>query len=86
MYAVNIYAVNMGVTELSRKFNSQEMEEYLDENPSFIRKFSLLLVVYIFLARSGQRSQSNWSLQYPKACVLARWERDNERSAHWQRS
>jgi hypothetical protein len=53
MYAVNIYAVNMGVTELSRKFNSQEMEEYLDENPSFIRKFSLLLVVYIFLAGSG---------------------------------
>jgi hypothetical protein len=82
----DMYAVNMGVTELSRKYSNQEMEEYLDETPSFIRKFSLLLVVYILLVGSGQRPQAYWSLQYPKSCDIARWKRDNERSDHWQRS
>jgi hypothetical protein len=81
-----MYAVSMGVTDLSGKFTSQEMEEYLDENTSFIRKFSLLLVVYVLLVGSGQRPQAYWSLQYPRASDLARWERDNERSARWQRS
>jgi hypothetical protein len=79
-------AVSSGVTKLSRRFNEQEMREYLDENPSFIRKFSLLLVVYILLVGSGQRPQAYWSLQYPGAIDIARWEHDMERFAAWERS
>jgi hypothetical protein len=66
-------AVSSGMQRLSQQFRA-ELDEYLDSNPSFIRKYSLLLVLYILLSGVGQRPQAYFSFHHPNNRVLRSWE------------
>jgi hypothetical protein len=72
----DMYAVSSGIYRLSQQFRA-ELYEYLDSNTSFVRKYSLLLVVYIVLRGVEQRPQVYCSFQHPKDCTLKSWEKKN---------
>jgi hypothetical protein len=74
----DMHAVSAGMHRLAQQFRA-ELDEYLDSNPSFVRKYSLLLLVYILLSGGGQRPQAYCSFQYPNDRVIKSW--DNEESA-----
>jgi hypothetical protein len=74
----DMHAVSSGLQRLAQQFNA-ELDEYLDSNPSFVRKYSLLLLVYILLSGGGQRPQAYSSFQHPNDRVLKSWE-DQESS------
>jgi hypothetical protein len=61
----DMFAITTGLTGLAKQFGRHDLESYLDDNPSFVRKYSLLLLVYVLLVGSGQRPQAYWSLQHP---------------------
>jgi hypothetical protein len=66
-----------GVADLVAKFGSK-IEKYLDEMHSLVRKYSLLLLIYILLNGGGQRPQVYTSLQHPTEAVLHSWEAAEE--------
>jgi hypothetical protein len=61
----DMHAVSYGIYRLSQQFRA-ELDDYLDINTSFVRKYSLLLVVYIMLSGWWQRPQVYCSFQNPK--------------------
>jgi hypothetical protein len=74
----DMHAVSAGMQRLAQQFRA-ELDDYLDSNPSFVRKYSLLLVVHILLSGGGQRPQAYCSFQHPNDRVLKSW--DDEESA-----
>jgi hypothetical protein len=64
-----------GVCRLLDRFG-EDAHSYMDENHSLVRKYSLLLVIYILLTGGGQRPQVYASLQHPPESVLRRWEHE----------
>lgn len=54
------------------------VHSYIDENPGLVRKYSLLLLVFILLTGGGQRPQVYCSLQHPLENIVRRWEEDEE--------
>jgi hypothetical protein len=70
-------SVCTGVCSLFQRFG-EESHTYMDENHSLVRKYSLLMVVYILLTGGGQRPQAYASLQHPRESVLRRWELEDE--------
>jgi hypothetical protein len=64
--AQDMLAVSVGLSKLVDQLEAEDLESYLDDNHSFVRKFSLLLLVYVLLVGSGQRPQAYWSLQHPE--------------------
>jgi hypothetical protein len=62
-----------GVADLVAQFG-RKIEEYLEDMHSLVRKYSLLLLVYMLLNGGGQRPQVYTSLQHPTEAVLQSWE------------
>jgi hypothetical protein len=75
--AQDMFAVSMGLTKITDQLDVEDVDSYLDDNPAFVRKFSLLLLVYVLLVGSGQRPQAYWSLQHPDRRTIERWMQDN---------
>jgi hypothetical protein len=82
--AQDIFAVSAGLTKLVDQLEVEDLDSYLDDNPAFVRKFSLLLLVYVLLVGSGQRPQAYWSLQHPDLRTVEQWERDNALFVRYQ--
>jgi hypothetical protein len=57
-----------------------DIHAYLDENHNLVRKYSLILLVYIVLTGGGQRPQVYTSLQHPADTVLGEWEEEGGNS------
>jgi hypothetical protein len=70
-------SVFSGVCGLFDRFG-EDSHAYMDENHALVRKYSLLMVVYILLNGGGQRPQAYASLQHPRESVLRRWEHEDE--------
>jgi hypothetical protein len=70
-------AVWSGVGGLVAQFG-EDTHAYMDENHGLVRKYSLLLLVFILLTGAGQRPQAYCSLQHPSENVLRRWEENEE--------
>jgi hypothetical protein len=51
---------------------------YMSENHALVRKYSLLLLVFILLTGGGQRPQVYCSLQFPCESILRGWEEDEK--------
>jgi hypothetical protein len=68
-----------GMADLVAQFGSK-IDDYLDEMHSLVRKYSLLLVIYILLNGGGQLPQVYTSLQHPPEAVLHSWEAAEEAS------
>lgn len=68
-----------GINRLCNEF-SMNIHAYLDENHNLVRKYSLILLVYILLTGGGQRPQVYTSLQYPADNVLRDWEEESGNS------
>jgi hypothetical protein len=62
-------SVCRGVCSLSHRVY-EESHTYMDENHSLVRKYSLLMVVYVLLTGGEQRPQAYSSLQHPRESVL----------------
>jgi hypothetical protein len=58
-----------------------EVASYMDENHNLVRKYSLLLLIYIVLTGGGQRPQVYTSLQHPAERVVSGWEDESGNSA-----
>jgi hypothetical protein len=65
-----------GIRGLENQFGS-DAHRYLDENHNLVRKYSLLLLVFLILTGGGQRPQVYCSLQYPTEAVLRGWEEES---------
>jgi hypothetical protein len=70
-------SVFSGVCGLFDRFG-EDLHAYMDENYALVRKYSLLMVVYILLNGGGQRPQAYASLQHPRESVLRMWENEEE--------
>jgi hypothetical protein len=66
-------AVTVGMGEMTQQFGGS-VGAFLDENHSFVRKFSLLLLIFIVLNGGGQRPQAYTSMIHPEERTLKRWE------------
>jgi hypothetical protein len=73
----DMQAVWTGIEGLLRQFDG-EIHSYMDENHSLLRKYSLLLLVYILLTGGGQRPQVYSSLQHPPENRVRSWEEDDD--------
>jgi hypothetical protein len=66
-------AVTVGLGEMLQQFGGN-MGSFLDENHTFVRKFSLLLLIFVVLNGGGQRPQAYASMRHPTERTLKRWE------------
>jgi hypothetical protein len=62
-----------GINGLHNDF-SMDIHSYLNDNHNLVRKYSLLLLVYIVLTGGGQRPQAYCSLQHPDDDIVRQWE------------
>jgi hypothetical protein len=69
-----------GIAGLQENFGL-DVASYMDDNHNFVRKYSLLLLIYVVLTGGGQRPQVYTSLQYPTERILRGWEDESGNSA-----
>jgi hypothetical protein len=69
-----------GVCGLSNQLGL-DVHVYLDENHNLVRKYSLLLSVFLVLTGGGQRPQVYCSLQHPAERVVQKWEEESGNGA-----
>jgi hypothetical protein len=62
-----------GINGLYNDF-SMEIHSYLNDNHNLVRKYSLLLFVFIVLTGGGQRPQAYCSFQQPDDDIVRQWE------------